>query len=250
MVKWIVMIALSLMCFSAYAEDFYSQHEQGWFWFDDPKVASKKQSSDGLNTPSDPTEQVMLARQKLKKALDNAIMDPTPQNVQTYIALQNQMSERANLFANTWQKVIHDNPELNYSIEHPTSNVGLQVFHQAESQKKLELIKQFSERAGLFFFYKSTCPYCQRFAPILKHFSDTYHIVVVPITMDGIPLPEFPNSRQDSGQAKQFHVSVEPSLYAVDPQTQKAFPVAFGLTSESELLDNIYNIMTRYKEGL
>jgi conjugal transfer pilus assembly protein TraF len=68
--------------------------------------------------------------------------------------------------------------------------------------------------------------------------------------MDGIPLPEFPDSRTDSGQAKTFKVTVTPALFAVNPYTQKAFPVAYGLTSETELRDNIHRLMTQYKELL
>lgn len=245
--KWIILVVLSLMPFIAHADGFYSQHEAGWFWFDDPKPSHKTLPNQIGQTPA---QQMDTARAKLKESLDKAILDPTPDNVKAYIALQNQLSEQSNRFANAWQKVVNDNPTLNYSIEHPTNNAALQVYHQTESQKKANIMQRFAERAGLFFFYRSTCPYCQRFAPIVKHFSETYHITVVPITTDGVSLPEFPNSRQDTGQAQQFNVTVEPALYAVDPITQKAFPVAFGLTSESELLDHIYNFMTQYKEGL
>lgn len=247
-----MIILLLIVPLNALADDFYAQHETGWYWFDDPKDkhSNEKNISQEKLKDQDPEAEVALARKTLKKSLNKAILDPTPQNVEAYIALQNQLSERANLFANTWQQVIHNHPELNYSLSHPTNNVALQVSHEAESQKKLNIVNEFAKHSGLFFFYKSTCPYCQRFAPILKHFAENYHIAVIPITTDGISIPEFPNSRVDSGQSKQFHVSMEPALYAVDPQTQKAFPVAFGLTTESELLDNLYNILTHYKDGL
>jgi len=249
--NFIITFLLLIIPLSAWADDFYSQHESGWYWFDDPKTAhAEKNIPQDHSKESDSSEQVLLARQKLKKALDQAIIDPTPQNVKINIELENQLAEKANQYANMKQQVLHDNPELNYSIKHPTNNVAIQVYNEAESQKKLNVINDFSKHFGLFFFYRSTCPYCKRFAPILKHFSETYHIAVIPITTDGISLPEFPNSKIDNGQSKQFQVSVEPALYAVDPQSQKAFPVAFGLTSESELLDNIYNVYTHYKSGL
>ena len=252
MAKYLFIILSLIFPLNVLADEFYAQHETGWYWFDDPKESQKnsqKESQENVNK-SDPTEQVDMVRKKIKTALDQAIMDPTPQYVETYISLQNQLSERANQFANTWQKVLMNHPELNYSLTHPMNNVGLQVYHEAESQKKINTIHEFAKHSGLFFFYRSTCHYCQRFAPILKHFAETYHIEVVPITMDGISLPEFPKSKLDNGASQQFQVSVEPSLYAVDPNTGKSFPVAFGLTSESELLNNIYTIMTNYKEGL
>ncbi len=250
MAKYLIMV-LSLFCSAtAFSNDYYSQHETGWYWFDDPLQTQRKNSTEQPKKESDPTKMVEYSRKILKESLDKAIIDPTPENVERYIALQNQMSERANKFANTWQQVILNHPELNYSISHPTNNVALQVYHENESKEKDVALDQFAEHSGLFFFYRSTCPYCQQFAPILKRFAEAHHIVVIPITMDGISLPEFPESKQDSGQAEKFHVTVEPSLYAVDPLTQRAYPVAFGLTSETELQNNIYNIMTHYQAGI
>jgi len=165
------------------------------------------------------------------------------------MAIENQLSTRANQFADVREKILLLHPELNYSLLHPTNNMALQVYQEKESDKKERAIFNFAKHQGLFFFYRSTCPYCKRFAPILKNFSDHYHISVIPITTDGISLPEFPYSKQDKGQAKKFNVTVEPSLFAVDPYTQKAYPVSYGLMSETELRDAIYKISIRDLEG-
>ncbi len=252
MASYFLIIFILLFPVNVLADDFFSHHETGWYWFDDPKDDLKKSKDDsqGQIKTISPEGQVLLARQKIKNALDQAIIDPTPENVEKEIILENQLSERANVFANIRQQVVLNHPELNYSLIHPTNNTALQVYHEKESLKKIEVIKDYAKHSGLFFFYRSTCPYCRRFAPIVKHFSETYHINILPITMDGIPLPEFPQSRTNSGQSMQFNVTVEPSLYAVDPNTGKYFPVAFGLTSESELFERLYNILTRYKDSL
>jgi conjugal transfer pilus assembly protein TraF len=250
MVKYLIMILCFVCSTASLAENYYENHETGWYWFDDPAQKVIKPIPEKKSLDNDPTESVDKVKNTIKHALDKAIVDPTPENVERYITLQNEMSQRANQFANTWQEVLLKHPELNYSISHPTNNVALQVYHENESKQKNAVLEQFAQHSGLFFFYRSTCPYCQRFAPILKHFAETNHITIIAITMDGISLPEFPDSKHDSGQAEKFHVTVEPSLYAVDPTTQKAYPVAFGLTSETELQNNIYNIMTHYQDGI
>lgn len=250
MVKTILMAIFLFYLPTAFAEDYYTQHETGWYWFNEPVQKEIKSPTESTSNDNDPTESMNNIRKTVKRALDQAIIDPTPENVERYTALENQVSERSNQFANVRQKVLLNHPELNYSISHPTNNVALQVYHENESKQKNTALEEFAKHSGLFFFYRSTCPYCQRFAPILKNFAEMHHIEVIPITMDGISLPEFPHSKIDSGQAAQFNVTVEPSLYAVDPKTHKAFPVAFGLTSETELLNNIYNIMTHYQEGV
>ena len=43
-------------------------------------------------------------------------------------------------------------------------------------------------------FYRSSCPHCQVFDPVLKAFTDHYGFQVLPFTTDGISLPAFPNS--------------------------------------------------------
>jgi conjugal transfer pilus assembly protein TraF len=248
MINFFILL-LGLVCSTlSFAGDYYTQHETGWYWFDDPVKKTIKVPTKQKN--NDPIENVNQVKETLKRTLDQAIINPTPDNIKRYITLQNQTSERVNQFVNTWQQVLLNHPELNYSISHPTNTIALQVYHENESKQKEAALAQFAQHSGLFFFYRSTCPYCQRFAPILKHFAEMHHLIVIPITLDGISLPEFPGSKQDSGQAEKFHVTVEPSLFAVDPVTQKAFPVAYGLTSETELLNNIYNIMTQYQAGI
>ncbi len=78
-----------------------------------------------------------------------------------------------------------------------------------KKQEENNAIRQLAQHSGLFFFYRSTCPYCQRFAPIVRDFSERYGITVIPISTDGYALPSFPNSRVDTGQAEKFHVTVE-----------------------------------------
>jgi len=234
---------------TAFADSYQEQHAVGWHWYDDPQEAKKEEVKAPVVTQSkdDAIEKVNTIRKNIKRALDTAILDPTPQNIQQYITMQNEMSERASQFANMWEKVLLSHPELNYSITHPTNQVGIQAYQNEESKKKDAAIAQFKKQYGLFFFYKSTCPYCKRFAPILANFVARHGLTLVPITMDGKFLPEFPNTRNNTGQAEKFHVSMTPALFAVNPYNQKAFPVAYGLTSETELRDNIYKIMTQYQ---
>lgn len=234
-------------CSLSFADHYYEAHAVGWHWYDDPEETKEIKKEKNTTEESDPTQVVSRIRKTIKQALDQAIVDPTTQNVERYITLQNEMSERANQFSNVWQKILLEEPALNYSLSHPTNNAALQVYHEQESKEKEQALAEFGKRSGLFFFYRSSCPYCQRFAPILKNFAEKYKIVVIPITLDGVSLPEYPHSRQDSGQAEKFQVKVSPSLFLVDPLTQKAIPLAYGLTSETELRDMLYKIITHYQ---
>ncbi len=238
----ISLMGLFILPTTASAEDYYEQHAVGWHWYDDPHVEKSSQE-----ISQDPVKQMKAVKQALEQALDQAVLNPTPQNVKNYIVLQNQMSDRASHFSHIWQLVLLQNPRLNYSIEHPTNQVGREVYLDEQRMKEDAAIRKLSQHSGLFFFYRSSCPYCQRFAPIVKDFSQRYGIAVIPITTDGIALPSFPDSRVDQGQAEKFHVSVEPALFTVNPYTHQAIPVSYGLTTEDELRSRILEIATNFK---
>lgn len=243
--KLLMLMGCCLISGAVHAGSYYAEHEVGWFWYDDPKEMTEEHAKAPVSRSSDPNVIVNTAKQKINTALNQAIVSPTVENITKYIELQEAMGARAETISAVWQQALLKRPDLNYSLKHPTNNVALQVYHEEESRKQEKAVADFAKKTGLFFFYKSTCPYCQRFAPILKNFVARYGLNVIPVTMDGIALPEFPDSRIDNGQSKQFQVSVTPSLFAVNPYTKKAFPVAYGLTSETELRDNIYKIMSR-----
>lgn len=245
MARLFILLLTLISSLNSLAESYYTDHSKGWHWYDDPKEQPKQKVEQPKELNA--TQQVSNVRDNVKLALDTAILNPTPDNVQHYLQLQNQLNQRADQLSTVWQQVLLTHPELNYSLSHPTNQIGIQVHQAEESKEKDAALNAFKQQYGLFFFYKSTCPYCKRFAPILTSFAERNGIAIIPITIDGISLPEFPNSKADTGQAQQFHVTMTPALFAVNPYTNKAFPVAYGLTSETELRDNIYKIMTQYQ---
>ncbi len=225
------------------AQHYYDQHAIGWHWYDDP--IDKKSS-----THLDPVTQIKAIRQALETALDEALLNPAPEQVEHYIALQNRWSERASAFSRMWQWVLLQQPQLDYSITHPTNQVGRSVYLDALTRDQEMAIKALAQQSGLFFFYHSTCAYCQRFAPIVKSFSERTGMPVVAITTDGIALPEFPNSHPNQGQAQSFHIKVEPALFTVNPYTHQVIPVAYGLISESDLRQRILELANESRKGV
>lgn len=224
------------------ASDYYQQHAIGWHWYDDPREEKH------LEKPApDPVVQMNAIQQALKQALDRAILNPTPQHVRDYIALQNQVSDRASRFARMWQFVLLQHPTLDYAIAHPTNQLGRNVYLDQQRLKEDAAIHQLAQHSGLFFFYRGSCPYCQRFAPIVKDFSQRYGMPVIPITTDGVVLPPFPNSKLNKGQAEKFRVTVVPALFAVNPHTHQAMPVSYGLITEDALRRRLLDIATNFQ---
>lgn len=232
---------LCVVFFNSYADDtYYNKHATGWHWYDDPKEQGENDDN------SNPAETMDAVKATIQRSLDKAVLNPSVSNVSDYLTLQNQMMQKANLFKSAWKAALLQHPELDYSLIHPTNTIAKQVEYDQENKNEEMAIKKLADESGLFFFYRSTCPYCQRFAPIVKDFAEHYHITVIAITTDDNSLPEFPNSYPDQGQAAKFHVTVEPSLFAVNPYTREAYPVSYGLMSEVDLKKRILDIATRF----
>jgi len=251
MVKsWTYMITLAMaglffISIQTFASEsgYFSDHAKGWHWYDDPK---QDQTEEEDELKHDPVLQMGAIRATVDKALNEAVLTPTKDNVSHYISLQNQLTHHAEKFEKYWKAALLEHPELDYSLKHPTNNIAKQVESDQENLHENAVIHELAKKSGLFFFYRSSCPYCVRFAPIVKDFAETYGITVIPITTDGISLPEFPNSYPNQGQAEKFHVTVEPALYAVNPYTHQAFPIAYGLTSEADLKKRVLDIATHF----
>lgn len=244
---FVVMIAASFSfnhTVLAADKGYYSSNAMGWHWGD----VNKHEVDNDDEDQSDPVVQMNAVRATISRAKDQMVLNPTKENVKNYINIQNQVSQNATKVGQTWQEVLLENPEMNYSLVHPTNNLAKQVENDVESANENEALKEFAKRSGLFFFYRSTCPYCVRFAPIVKEFAESYGITVVPITTDGVSLPEFPKSFTDQGQAVKFNVKVEPALFAVNPYTHQAIPLAYGLTSEVDIKRKILSVINKLKK--
>ncbi|WP_298624832.1 conjugal transfer protein TraF [uncultured Legionella sp.] len=103
-------------------------------------------------------------------------------------------------------------------------------------------LHELSRQKGFFFFFSSSCPHCQRFSPVLKQLSQRYGFHVVAVSTDGGYLPDFPNAVLDEGQSKLFQVTVFPSLFLVDPQSEQAHLVTEGAIDEMELTNRLIKI--------
>lgn len=82
------------------------------------------------------------------------------------------------------------------------------------AQAAKSLLSKMTNRAGIFFFYKSDCRYCEVQAPIIKQLErDGFDVLAV--TIDGQPLStaHFENTQLDQGHAQRLSVKSTPALF-------------------------------------
>ena len=230
----------------AFADDYCEGMKLGWHFYCDSKVKEDDKSApknDGSieNAKAD----LQQIKAKLEDLKIRAVIYPTEANTLNYIAYQQEQLERASQFSHVWQRVLRNNPNLDYTVSTPISGVGNQLVQEIKKQDLSKILSRLNERYGLFFFYGSKCIHCHKYSPILKVFANTFGLEVVPVSIDGGILPEWPNSMVNNGQLEKLGLSDKPVPATVlfDNKSKQLLPVGFGLLTISELEERIYTIV-------
>lgn len=181
--------------------------------------------------------------ERVQKRLDElrriSIMNPSEENLRAYIQAQEEHMQRASVFADQWQRTLWANPELKYAGR-PTNATGITGFDTNYSQQVRTSLAKLAPTHGLYFFFRSDCPFCHSMAPTLKQLEQIHGIKVVAISLDGGPIPHFPNAITDKGQAQALGVRSVPSFFLASPQQQTVYPLGTGVLSLSTIEDRIF----------
>lgn len=231
---------------SWYNQDIWKNEDRAFLWYPDKKVKTKpKLVETVLTKPSKPLE--LEAFERMQKQLDEsrkiAVMNPTEANLKRYIALQEKVMQHASAFTDQWQRVIWQNPQLDYSqYGRPTNNVAMQQYDHYRHLEKAQAIKKLAGTNGIMFFFRSDCPYCHAMAPIMRQFAEQYGVKVMPVSLDGKGIGHFPNPLPNNGVAERLGVQNVPAVYIMDTKTRQFKPIGFGVMSQSTLEDRFLTI--------
>jgi len=253
-VRLALALASMLSASAATAQDaaarYWSESWRGWHFYEDPMPEERERQPlpDKVvpaAPPALPSKAPELVEfERMQKTLENtrniAIMRPTEANVRRYMELESQVVARASYFADVAQRVAWATPALDPTLQgRPVNAKALEVFEQTELVDRSRSIAELGKDHVLFFFYRSDCPYCHAFAPTLAAFQARHGIQVVAISVDGGPMPGFPQARTDNGIATALKVAQVPAVFLAQPFTGKITPIGFGVLSESQLLERI-----------
>lgn len=233
--------------------DFYNNHAQGWFWYQDPKMCEPEEESSATLPPTPPptvpqkpvhaeTQQLETFKETLKQTLNTALVNPTHENVERYMTVQKEMLNRSETFAQTWQQVVLTNPALNHEVVYPTAQFARHAHHDQQRQQKESLIQSLSHEFGLFYFFKSNCGYCTSFSSVVKLFSEKYEWDVLAVSLDGSQHDLF-KTVTNNGMAEMLNITGVPALMAFNPQTGQLIPISYAATSLDQLEENIITLV-------
>lgn len=221
---------------------YWQQHGEGWFWYRDPPPVTARPAQKAPATPARPRElaEFEAMQQRLETLKRVAVMNPTDDNLMAYMRFQRMVMDRSQVFADRWQRLVWREPSLDYASEgRPTNTLAIAAFDERQRDRDTAAVRQLAATHGLVFVFHSDCPFCHRFAPVLKRFAQTHGLTVLAVSLDGGNLPEYPYARPDNGIAARLNARAVPALYLTQPSRREFRPVGFGLMSDTDLLERI-----------
>ena len=221
---------------------YWQQHREGWFWYRDPPPPQARPTPKEPATPAKPRELADFEsmQQRLEMLKRVAVMNPTDDNLMAYMRFQRMVMDRSQVFADRWQRLVWREPSLDYASEgRPTNTLAIAAFDERQRDSDTAAVRKLAATHGLVFVFRSDCPFCHRFAPVLKRFAQQHGLAVLAVSLDGGTLPEYPDARPDNGIAARLNARAVPALYLTQPSRREFRPVGFGLMSDTDLLERI-----------
>jgi conjugal transfer pilus assembly protein TraF len=236
-------------------DGFYEGKEEGWFWREAvPESMTAESPVDLTESPVElmdelPPPAELIAprplspewmRAKLPEYRDRALENPTPENVRAYFYLQRHAMNMAERFALMAQRVVLSDPTLDENTRRPISTYGGHVFDEVARENTLRVAAKIASMAGVWYFYKSDCPYCRAQNPVLERLQRRIGLAVLPIALDERAMPEAAFARfvPNRGHAQQLGVTQTPTLYLVREPNEFVL-LSEGLVTDDGLLERI-----------
>lgn len=236
----------------------YSRSNSGWHFYEPPKKKPQKPIEEPVAPslpqlppsvePSKPAGPAPLSAEWIKQSLPRyqmmALDDPSPRNVELVAYLERLSIDKAERYAQARQRVVVSNPALDEFARSPLTGVQRDAADTRMSVAKQAAIAQIAQRAGLWYFFSSTCPYCAKQDPILDRFQARTGVSILPISLDGGPLASRASKQYvvNQGQAQQLGVMTTPTLVVADTATGKLMNLAAGLRTISEIEERLLQV--------
>ncbi|HHF0526725.1 TPA: type-F conjugative transfer system pilin assembly thiol-disulfide isomerase TrbB [Legionella anisa] len=143
--------------------------------------------------------------------------------------------------------------EANVAVDELNALILKKQAPKAVIQKENAEIKDLSSNYYFAFIYRSTCPHCKKFSPILKDFSDTFHIKVRAFSLDNEPLDGFDTTPLTPELFQTFYVEgrykpTVPALFLVNRHTLEAYAVLFGEATPYQLAKRVHELKQHIEE--
>ncbi len=226
----------------------------GWHFYCDREEERDEEQAPVLSAPPSAsktaTARIATMRVRLEEARAEAILDPTPEKVAAYLALQRDALQRAAVFSDAFRRTVWATPALDYTLTRPVGALAKRFWSDERRGEIADALATLGERYGLIYLGHPDCGGCRVFGPLLRAFSLRHGLDVLAVSMTGGPLEGWPEAVPDNGRAARLGLSGSPlpAVALFDTRTKRALPVGYGVLAEDQLAERIF-VLTRLETG-
>jgi len=224
----------------AIPDSYYEKNKEGYYFYgvDDEESNTSKR----LKMPTIPKDLTAIHPKEFEKLLEEvkgiAVMNPTSENITTYMRLQNFATGQASKFEKAWKDVIIDKPELNAAINNPDSTYSRGVMDAEKVEARKNFYLKWSSRLGIAVFVKNDNDNrARKVRPLFDSIKAEYGLEYIFISTDDKPYV-----------AAEKGVKTLPDVFLIyksgngEPIWHR---VATGLVVKTDILDNIDHVVKR-----
>lgn len=231
--------------------DIWRRADRGFNWYppDEPPVRRKKAPPVAPIVPLSAFDSTKAINRHYEALKDIAVINPTEHNVYAFHKFKAEMLDQSQRFTAVSQRVVWQSPDIDFNNINPFVSFAQTDIRNASYQGERDQVAAIAQEYGLLFFYRSDCSYCHIQAPVLADLAQRFGIQVIPVSLDGGPIPGFANWRPDNGIARQVSagrgIEVTPTLYLVSRRTQEAIMLGSGVMGQDDIVRRILVFKTR-----
>lgn len=216
-----------------------TEQERGWFFYKDDIVPekTKKRTHSIPTTPQEAVLEMSALREDLESKRFLAILNPTIDNLKSFLEAQHSNLKKADKFADIWTKSITHNPQLDPTIKKPSSYSASLIEKSIRREQDSKIFAKKIEDNHFLFFYTSSCRYCDLMYGTLKSIRN---IKIIPVSIDGVK--KYPNSISYSQLGIELPINVTPYIWALDSK-QNLVPICAGAKDLEQLQTHILKML-------
>ena len=197
-----------------------------------PKAPLKEKES----PPKPPSIAGLKAR--VQERLEAAVMDPTDENIASYLQINALLFEKAGRFAERWRDVLIRYPEYDWTTDHPVVNSASTTLSRERDKARSAKLATLSETWGLVFFGDAG-RLTGLMRPLVDRFAGISGMELIQVAVDG-PSPYLSRAYPDNGMSRRACGGIKklPALVLMhkdDSDIAHARLVATGVVDIAEL---------------
>ena len=239
-----------------------SQSAVGWHWYNEtaPLEKNKNNKKNDANKLYEtfenltPSEKLKILQQATTELRDKAVLSGNVNDIANYKRAQDMWVKKATKFTVGWQRMLLENPNLNYSLQYSHENALAPVMQQHQHELQNSAISKLAKNNGLLVFYRADRKSDLMFVKVVTEFSKSHHIPLI-LVSEGSKnignLADFQNVENrydpDYQRAHPLRVDYFPAVLLVNPKTGTYQIVSYGYKSEDEMSSRLLSIYDNWK---